>query len=149
MPNQCGSCTLCCKLLGVPELKKPPGKWCAHCTIGKGCKIYPERPQPCVDFECGWLISNLPLEYRPDHSHMVMTGENDKTFFIHIDPNYPNATETKIGQKILDLIHKSGLSIILVTGDKRKLLSTSFRELEKAQALMKKMEIKDAKIKES
>ena len=27
----CGSCTLCCKTMGVDELAKPPGVWCQHC----------------------------------------------------------------------------------------------------------------------
>src|SRR5436305_14221849 len=44
-PRSCGDCTLCCKLLSITELEKPIGKWCPHCEIGKGCKIYDCRPQ--------------------------------------------------------------------------------------------------------
>jgi hypothetical protein len=36
---------MCCKVLGITELQKPVGKWCPHCDIGKGCKIYESRPK--------------------------------------------------------------------------------------------------------
>lgn len=51
----CGSCTMCCKLMGVPELDKPPGEWCKHCDPKVGCTIYDDRPESCKDFECLWL----------------------------------------------------------------------------------------------
>ena len=35
--RECGSCSLCCKVYNVPEIEKPAGKWCRHCTPGKGC----------------------------------------------------------------------------------------------------------------
>jgi len=39
----------------IRSLDKPAGKWCDHCAIGSGCKIYEERPQDCRDFHCGYL----------------------------------------------------------------------------------------------
>ena len=53
--RSCGTCTLCCKLLQVPEVEKPLGEWCRHCDKGVGCTIYAERPQRCRDFFCGYL----------------------------------------------------------------------------------------------
>ena len=53
----CGSCSLCCKLIGFPELKKPPRQWCFHCAKGGGCLIYASRPQGCRQFNCGWLTT--------------------------------------------------------------------------------------------
>lgn len=51
----CGGCTACCKLMEVTELQKPMGRWCQHCAIGEGCKIYEERPESCRGFRCAWL----------------------------------------------------------------------------------------------
>ena len=40
----CGICTLCCKAVPVEALRKPRDRWCPHCAKGKGCTIYPTRP---------------------------------------------------------------------------------------------------------
>ena len=29
-------CTACCRLLSIPELKKPAQTWCEDCGIGEG-----------------------------------------------------------------------------------------------------------------
>src|SRR5882724_2041221 len=55
--NKCGTCTMCCKLLFVNELKKPKNTWCEHCAIGTGCKVYQDRPASCAGFKCLWLQS--------------------------------------------------------------------------------------------
>lgn len=61
--RSCSGCTLCCSLLGVVELNKPVFKICKHCTIGKGCKIYEEKPQTCTDFACSYLTTPSVPEY--------------------------------------------------------------------------------------
>jgi Fe-S-cluster containining protein len=53
--KQCGTCTLCCKLLAIPVLVKPGGEWCRHCLPGHGCSIYDQRPEVCRTFACQWL----------------------------------------------------------------------------------------------
>lgn len=54
--RSCGSCSMCCKVLGIPELDKPADKWCQHCDPGNdGCTIYEDRPPVCRTFECIWL----------------------------------------------------------------------------------------------
>ena len=72
MSRTCGSCTACCKALEVVELTKPLGKWCQHCSIGKGCKIYAERPQSCRDFRCEWLKGLGEEEDRPDRIRVIL-----------------------------------------------------------------------------
>ena len=37
--RQCGTCTLCCKLLGIKEINKPDWTWRTHCKPGRGCEI--------------------------------------------------------------------------------------------------------------
>jgi len=67
----CGGCTACCKTHGVYELSKDAGIWCPHCEIGKGCKIYSERPTACQEFKCAWLIGVGAPKHRPDKTKIV------------------------------------------------------------------------------
>jgi len=36
--RQCGDCSLCCKVLGIPELDKPKDSWCANFAAGTGSR---------------------------------------------------------------------------------------------------------------
>jgi MinD superfamily P-loop ATPase len=38
--RSCGSCSMCCYMMGVEALDKPKYRWCQHCKTGKGCSIY-------------------------------------------------------------------------------------------------------------
>lgn len=75
--RQCGSCTLCCKLIPVEELGKKAGQRCQHVRAGKGCSIYAKRPWSCREWSCLWLKgvegdgAALALS-RPDHVHYVI-----------------------------------------------------------------------------
>ena len=72
LARACGSCTACCKALEVVELIKPPGKWCPHCSIGKGCKIYADRPSSCREFRCEWLKGLGEEQDRPDRTKVIL-----------------------------------------------------------------------------
>lgn len=92
MPRSCGSCNLCCKLLGVPDIGKPSGMTCWWTTIHGGCKRHEEKPDPakvtyneetstysldsestgkdlnllaCAQFRCLWLESQNEVD--PSH----------------------------------------------------------------------------------
>lgn len=142
MTHVCGTCTLCCKLLAVKELGKPINKWCEFCTPGQGCNIYSARPNSCREFECGWLLSNLPMEFRPDHLHLVITGEDNKigAAVVHQDPKYPDALNSKNGRKLIDMFARNQKSVIVVTGDKRKIISHSVRDSERVQQILREYE---------
>lgn len=86
--RECGSCTLCCKLMKVTELKKPALKWCKHCDVGVGCRIYENRPNECQQFSCMYLLDeNLDEHWNPLKSKMVLAYEPDQNrFAIHVDP---------------------------------------------------------------
>jgi hypothetical protein len=76
---------MCCKLPAVAELNKPPQTWCAHCDIGKGCKIYEQRPDDCRTFYCGWLLdARMTDDWRPRDSRLVVKFE-PKRILIHAD----------------------------------------------------------------
>lgn len=127
MAGKCGECTMCCKLLGIPELNKPKDKWCQHCDIGKGCRIYddPAKPEPCNGFACIWLQHEdtpnpLPANLRPDKCKVMMyepeDGE-DGMVIAMCDPHAPNAwVENKALNAILDRISKH---VRVVVGNSR------------------------------
>lgn len=72
--RECGACSRCCKLLDIPVLAKPGGKWCQHCKPGcGGCTIYDTRPDVCRKFACQWLIDpSFGDEWFPLHAKMFV-----------------------------------------------------------------------------
>jgi hypothetical protein len=94
--RSCGSCSMCCYMMGVEAVDKPKYRWCQHCKTGKGCSIYAKRPAVCKSFACMWLIQVhigdrwyplkskmvLDLEFKDDEPHPVL--------HVIVDPRYPN-----------------------------------------------------------
>ena len=91
--RECGTCTMCCKVMGIQEIAKPPGQWCTHCTPGKGCGIYETRPAACRTFYCGYRVrSYVPESWKPTSSRMVLLEEGGGARLAAIvDPGSPNA----------------------------------------------------------
>jgi len=88
--RSCENCTLCCKVLGIPELQKPRDAVCSHCDWTKGCTIYARRPGACRDFDCSYLLSPaLGDEWKPTTSHMVLgyMAEAD-IVLVYTDPDH-------------------------------------------------------------
>ena len=78
--RECGDCNMCCKL---PEInyfkeKKESYKWCNHCEIGVGCKIYSDRPQGCKDFFCMWQTGVSDL--KPNKVGFFIFPENQTAY---------------------------------------------------------------------
>jgi hypothetical protein len=94
MSKECGDCGLCCKLMGVRGVNKPPHRWCAHYSRSAGgCTIYADRPTECGDFICYWLrIESLGPEWRPDRAKFVMhLTDGGDTLEVETDPSQPTA----------------------------------------------------------
>jgi hypothetical protein len=90
--KSCGSCTECCRMMAVNELKKPAWTACTHCAAGVGCKIYPQRPQSCRDFNCGWLMAPyMGPELKPDKCHIIFFQPDAHTMVANCDPAWPDA----------------------------------------------------------
>jgi Fe-S-cluster containining protein len=91
--RDCGTCTLCCKVFEVPVIAKPMGKWCQHCTPGKGCGIHETRPEHCRAFNCAWMTETwLGPEWKPERSKFVLTIDPVTKFLLaQLDPGAPNA----------------------------------------------------------
>ena len=92
--RHCGSCTLCCKVLGVRGLDKPPYEPCRHCAVGEGCAIYPSRPQDCRQFNCMWVEegSQVPEHWLPSRAGMVLCADLvGPRIEVHVDDATPDA----------------------------------------------------------
>lgn len=120
----CGNCTLCCKVLAVPELEKPADVPCKH--IGKGCSIYEDRPQSCRDVECLWLLTRnrvmnvtMPASTRPDRCGVVVTA-HEGYVVLHVDPDKPADSGNKppIQPVMSKLLHR-GIRVLSRRGEER------------------------------
>jgi hypothetical protein len=106
--RQCGSCTLCCKLMPVPPLGKKAGERCKFLKFHKNCTVYnrPQMPAECAIWNCRWLVDQAGDTRRPDHAHYVIdvmpdyitlqhndTGQTQQIAVaqIWVDPSHPNA----------------------------------------------------------
>ena len=91
--RECGSCTLCCKVFEVPVIEKPEGKWCRHCSPGRGCAIHATRPEHCRAFFCYWMTQpGLGPEWKPDRAKFVLTVDPASHYlFVQLDPGQPGA----------------------------------------------------------
>lgn len=113
--RNCGSCTLCCKLLAVPVIDKPRGQWCQHCTPGKGCNIYRDRPGVCRDWNCGWQIWQwLGEEWYPLESKIVINPNlsldpDHSAIDFHVDPADPDRWRRREYLSQLRLLAHGGL----------------------------------------
>jgi hypothetical protein len=92
MKRECGSCTLCCRLLPVKGVNKPANTRCKF-QRHSGCQVYhkPEKgfPWECQLWECAWLQGNDTGNLRrPDRSHYV----------LDIMPDFVTAQDPKLGE---------------------------------------------------
>jgi hypothetical protein len=89
--RECGTCTMCCKIMGIKEIEKPSGQWCPHCLPGKGCGIYQDRPTECRTFMCDWLQAEaLGPEWKPEKSKIVLVSRYGR-MVAYVDPSTPTA----------------------------------------------------------
>lgn len=76
MNRKCGSCTLCCRVVPVPELDKGANQRCQY-QRHTGCAVYhraPQFPRSCGVWSCAWLIGEPATEglRRPDRAGYVI-----------------------------------------------------------------------------
>src|SRR5258708_2222159 len=71
--RECGSCSMCCTIIGIDELNMAPDVWCQHCKPGHGCTIYDQRPEVCRDYMCLWLYQvAIPDWMKPSESRIIL-----------------------------------------------------------------------------
>lgn len=90
--RSCRECSLCCRVLGVDEIEKPPNAACPNCVAAVGCRIYESRPDECRDFYCGYLT--LPMvdeKWFPARSGMVVyPAPEGNRLTVHVDRMRPD-----------------------------------------------------------
>jgi hypothetical protein len=107
--KSCGSCTACCTVMGVPELKKRPWQACPHVTVGSGCGIYAERPAGCRTFICGWLLDPyMGPDLKPENCHVVFDQKDEQNIIATCDANFPDAWRAP---NVVEFLHHLAMSI--------------------------------------
>ncbi len=116
----CGSCTMCCKLIGIGEpINSPAGSWCKECEIGSGCKIYEARPEECRTFYCSWKFGLGTT--RPDKSKVVIGVVSLKHAMIFLDVGRSDALRKTEFKTILEALRRKRIEkITVVCGSKRE-----------------------------
>jgi hypothetical protein len=71
-PRECGTCSLCCTVLRVDELRKLGGTPCAYQREARGCAIHDTKPAICRAYQCLWLRGALGDGDRPDQLGAVL-----------------------------------------------------------------------------
>jgi hypothetical protein len=132
LARSCGSCTMCCKLVEVPDLGKPAGRRCQHAVVGVGCGKYDERPTQCRTFQCLWLLSEWQEEMRPDQIKAVLwvttggdvLGDASRSvtyLVVCIDPSTPDIyLRGALGRLVVRM--RLTYDVIVVCGARRTVL---------------------------
>jgi len=121
--HSCDGCTVCCKILKIRELNKPGNTWCPHCKIGAGCTIYDSRPESCRIYECIWLQTQagekpMPLELRPDRSHVVIgTTNQGEDLVLYVSPDRPDAWKRGAFGRFVATVKARGAAVVLSCGE--------------------------------
>lgn len=137
--NACGTCTLCCKVMGIEEIAKPKDKWCPHCETSKGCAVYESRPEACREWSCLWLRTQdepdpehrMPSNLRPDRTRVVLdTNDVDPDVLLaHVDATYPLAWRQGDMGALIRRAQEHTVVIVLV-GSRRIMLGDERRVRE-------------------
>ena len=116
---ECGQCTQCCVDLELTEIPSKIGERCRHCTIGKGCNIYNERPQECRSFQCMYSqMEYAPIELRPDHCGVIFSRKGNDVIAGRIGHD---SYMSDLALKQIYDFNKQGFSVILYRGAEYKL----------------------------
>ena len=130
--RDCGSCNLCCTLLGVPDINKPARMTCWWTTVHGGCQRQGEKATDpaltaCAQFECVWLESQkldeakvMPRMWRPDMTGVVLgpKDRDDETLlFVQVDPSRPTAWREEPILSLLNGILDRGGKLEIIVGE--------------------------------
>jgi len=123
LARECGSCSACCTVIGVPELQKDLYEACQHLSED-GCGIYAERPGSCRTFECQWLSGVLEVDgavdtgMRPDACGVIFDYQPDTAFgavYVAWEVE-PGASAGGYARSIIKGLEESFLVMIVTPG---------------------------------
>lgn len=122
---------MCCTLLGITELKKPPWTPCPHIREHEcgSCLIYAVRPQTCKWFECGWKVNEAFGDYwKPLVSGMVVAEQDGDKIQIWVDPSNRN--------RWMEEPYRSEIANLVVNGIGRYTVEIRLSEPEETIAIV-------------
>lgn len=145
--KDCGSCSLCCKLIGVPGLAVA-GKWCPHCRPGAlhgGCSIHEDRPEFCKGYHCFWRAEEWPDELRPDRSKVIFEALPEvRTVLISVEENRPDAWKDEKILRVIEILLKKDRPIVLKTkNDSKMFLPEGWTKEEVLEEIKQVMDLKE------
>jgi len=131
--RQCGDCSLCCKVLAIPELEKPKDQWCPNFAAGSGCRIYPDRPPSCRDFVCRWLVDpTMGPEWKPSHCKLVLDAKPG-LLVVHADPAVSKPWRVEPYHSVLKRLAAQGLTrgtLVMAMERRRSIVILPDREVD-------------------
>ena len=121
-----------------------PGRPCPHST-GRGCDDYANRPvDPCIDFNCGWIVENSPLPewMKPSNAKVIVVFNKFQWLGRAVDLAVPIGK--RIPPRALNWLkafaEQHGVEVHMVQAPIRELvqqkLVTMLTEITKAQGLV-------------
>ena len=141
-PQPCDGCVLCCKVMGIDEISKPPNEWCPMCDKGAGCKSYDNRPQGCRDFSCAYAMGLMGSveAIRPDNSKVVMSFTIDGKYPVaYVDKSYPDAWQSGVvGRWFKHMVERLGRGFVVI-GDRRFAIGTTEGDVNELRELARKI----------
>lgn len=113
--QDCGECTLCCKLLHIKEVDSKPNEYCKHCDLNVGCNIYDNRPDGCREFQCAWLQMNqVGIEMRPDKCGVLFEKFTDSIMMGATDGYMAHLVNGQINS-----FNHEGISVVILDHSKK------------------------------
>ena len=117
--RDCGTCSACCRLPEVLEINKPANTPCQFlCSKGYGCQIYKNRPKPCADYKCCWLMGHGREKDQPNKSDVLIESRDTQFGNLMVAKSLkPNAINTTKGRKAIKSIAKNSICLVTQDGD--------------------------------
>jgi len=126
--QECGECTLCCKLLETHGIYSPIGEYCKNCNPEKGCTIYEYRPKECRDYQCMWSQApRVGKELRPDRCNIIFDKISDKTI---VGAQVPFTKITPIISGQIDAFNREGFSVFISCGNRKDMFLAPYHKHE-------------------
>ena len=110
---ECGECMACCKSLPIDDIKlvKANNVICQHCD--KGCRIYDDRPESCVNFNCVFIEDGYDISLRPDKTGVIFEKITTKIYLALLDEDYLDRWETPEMLRHIENYNNQGISVVI------------------------------------
>lgn len=142
MTRKCGDCSLCCVVLGVPEISKEAGCDCPNRKPGwKACKVYDERPESCATFSCMWLDGHLSNADKPSNIGVVLQGDEHPEFgaiIVAHERSRGAAMQGRAGTLIQKLSRGVVVFVVPPDGGNRRLVCNNPKLTAKVRAFLQR-----------